>query len=58
MDLVVVTDATRRLVDIRQGALLVRIEIVDKSHPRTEYESQTHPLGTEYESQTHQSADE
>ena len=33
MDLVVVTDVTQRLVDIRRGALLVRIEIVDKSHP-------------------------
>jgi hypothetical protein len=32
MNLVVVTDVTR-LVDIRGGALLVRLEIVDKSHP-------------------------
>jgi hypothetical protein len=32
MDLVVVTDVTQRLVDELRGALLVRIEIVDKSH--------------------------
>ena len=31
MDLVVVTDVTQRLVYIRRGALLVHIEIVDKS---------------------------
>jgi hypothetical protein len=32
MDLVVVTDVTQRLVDELRGALLVRIEIVEKSH--------------------------
>ena len=35
MDLVVVTDVTQCLVDIRRGALLVRIKIVDKSHPHS-----------------------
>jgi hypothetical protein len=35
---VVVTDVTYRLVDILGGAPLIRIEIVDKSHPHgTQY---------------------
>ena len=33
MDLVVVTDVTKRLVDKRRGVMLVRIKIVDETIP-------------------------